>query len=137
MQRLSQILDPAQGLWKNWGKDRGTWRGYGLSIKTKKSQLTWTLGGSQILNQLKSIKVLGLGPLHRCAAWSSSRCTNNWSGRLLTLLPTCGSLLGCPVWPQWMKIYLILQLLEVPEWVGSCQGFSSFQEEKGSEGRVM
>lgn len=48
----------------------------------------------------------------------------------LTQLPAFGSFFraGLPCLPQWVRIYLVLLGLDVPEWVGT------FSEERGSCG---
>jgi hypothetical protein len=65
-----------------WGRIDGSKR-IGILQEEQKSQLTWTLGGSQRLNhQRKSEYEMDLGPLHmsiRCRPWSSCKSLNNWS----------------------------------------------------------
>jgi hypothetical protein len=80
----SQPLHRAQEvLWGSWGEGLRNPEGIRTSQEDQQSQLTWTFGGSQRLNhQPKTNTWVGpRSPAHsRCAAWSSCRSPNNWSG---------------------------------------------------------
>jgi hypothetical protein len=111
----------------------------GTPQEDQQSQLSWTFGGSQRLNhdKPKNEHKLDLCPLHkcsRCTAWSSCGFPKNWSG-------------GCPVpesvaslwilfpwlspffWPQWERMNLVLQWLDLL----TLRRGSPFSKEKGRE----
>jgi hypothetical protein len=95
----------------------------GIPQEDQQSQLTWTLGAIREW----SIQGLDLATTHICSrfkAWVSCRSLNNWRRGCPWLLPACESCvpwLDCLVWPQWKRMYLVLQWLEVP-WRVSSQG---------------
>jgi hypothetical protein len=97
IQTQSNMLDGAHGiLWKSRGKWLRNTKGIGTPQENLQNQLTWTLVGTQRLNnQPKIIQGLEIGLSHicnTCGAWSSCRFPNNWSDILfwlccLTLYP--------------------------------------------------
>jgi hypothetical protein len=93
-------------------------KGIGTPQEDKHSQLTWTLGLSDF--ELPTKEHTQAGPRTPAHMWG----LNNWS---------TGYFLVCP---QWERIYLVLQRLNVSGW-GDNQGASTLSEEKrrGDGGR--
>ena len=101
------------------------------SEENLQSQLTWVYGGSQRLNhQQKSMHWLDLGCLYLCNQYLSLMCVS-WrliEARAVSDYDSVASFctpfqqLGCPVCPQWERMYLVLcDLIHqggfVPGWV--------------------
>jgi len=93
----------------------------GIPQEGQQSQLAWNLGGSQRLNQPKSIYRMSPIPkplphthiCSRCAAQSSCKgfpTTGTMTvPKSVTWLWILSPYLGCLVWPQHKRIYLVLQ----------------------------